>query len=210
MSPPLEDHISPLFEPLVNELIAGLGCLSGFAASSQENAALLVLNGHEVGGDLDVYDVAAVRVGAEVVHEQVVGVVDEEVEGVDHLTVVADQGHLYGLLHDLGDGLLGPLLLLQQLNLHLLFGLFKEELGLADHLLALLQGLLDLTRLLQHAHVVPVRELILLLLEKLGADISFLVEFLRLELHVDEVGILQKAGKFVQFLLLQEFKLLVK
>lgn len=205
-----EDHVPPLFKTLIDELVAALGGLAGLAATREEYATFFVLDGHEVCWDLDVDDVGAVGVRAKVVHEQVVRVVDEKVERVNHLAVVADQWHFYGLFHYLCDRLLRSLLLLQQLDLHLLFGLFEQELGLADHLLALFQCLLDLARLLQHAHEVAILELLLGLQEKLGAVLRLLVQFFGLELHVDEVGIFQEARELVELLLLQRFQLLVQ
>ena len=83
---------------------------------------------------------------AEIVHEQVVRVVDEEMECVDHFSVVAYQWHLDRLLDYFRYCLLGPLLFLEQLNLHLLLRLFEEELGLPDDLLTFLESFLDLTR----------------------------------------------------------------
>ena len=121
VSPSLEDHVSPLLQPLVDELIAGLRGLARLTTSGQEDSTLFILHGHEVGRYLYVHDVGAIRMRAEVVHEQVVRIVDKEVKSVNHLAVVANQGHLYRLFHNLGYGLLGSLLLLKQLDLHLLF-----------------------------------------------------------------------------------------
>ena len=75
---------------------------------------------------------------AEVVHEQIVRVVDKEVQSVDHFAIVTDQWHLDGLLNHLRDGQLGTLLLLQKLNLHLLLTFFQKEFSLANDLLTLL------------------------------------------------------------------------
>ena len=83
---------------------------------------------------------------AEIVHEQVVRVVDEEMKCVDHFPIVAYQGHLDRLLDHLRYRLLGPLFLLEQLDLHLLLGLLQQELGLPDDLLTFLESFLDLTR----------------------------------------------------------------
>lgn len=83
---------------------------------------------------------------AEVVHEQVVRVVNEEMKCVDHFSIVAYQWHLDRLFDYLRYCLLGPLLLLEQLNLHLLLGLLQEELGLPDDLFTFLESFLDLTR----------------------------------------------------------------
>ena len=123
MCTPFKDHVAPLDKPLIHELVAMFGCFSWLSSASEEDASLLILDTHEVGGDLDVDDVGPVAVSLEIVHEQIVGVVDEEVQGVHHLPVVANEGHLDGLLHDLADGLSGLLFLREQFDLPLLFGL---------------------------------------------------------------------------------------
>ena len=146
VSPSLKDHVSPLLQPLVYELIARLGGLARLTASRQEYPAFLVLDGHEVCWYLDVDDIWSIWVSAEIVHEQVVRVVDEEMECVDHFPVVAYQWHLDRLLDYFRYCLLGPLLLLEQLNLHLLLWLLQEELGLPDDLFAFLESFLNLTR----------------------------------------------------------------
>ena len=210
MGPSLEYHISTLLKPLIDELITRFRGFAGLTAPSQKDSALLIFDGHEVRRYLDVHDVRAVRMRAEVVHEEVVCVVDKEVESVHHFAIVADQRHLDSLFDHLRYSLLRSLLLLQQLDLHLLFRLFEQKLGLADHLLTLLQRLLNLIGLLQHAHVVAVSELVLLLPEKLGAHISLLIQLFRLQLHVYEVCVFQQAGKLVQFLLLEHLKLLMQ
>lgn len=137
-------------------------------------------------------------------------IVDEEVQCVHHLSVVAYQGHLDRLLHHLRNGLLGPLLLLKQLNLHLFLRLFQQKLGLPNHLLRFFQCLFNRTCLLEDTDVVAIGELFLFLLEELCANVSLLVKFFSFQLHVDEVRVLQKPRKLVQFLLLEDFKLLVE
>lgn len=137
-------------------------------------------------------------------------IVDEEMQSVDHLPVVAHQGHLDCLLHHLRNGLLGPLLLLKQLNLHLFLRLFQQKLGFPNHLLRFFQCLFNRACLLEDTDVVAIGELFLFLLEKLCANVSFLVKFFGFQLHVDEVRVLQKPRKLVQFLLLEDFKLLVE
>ena len=210
MGSPLEDHVPSLLQPLIYELIATLRCLAWLTAARQEYPALLILNRHEVGRDLYVDDVAAVRMRAEVVHEQVVCVVHEEMQCVNHLSVVAHQGHLDRLLNHLRNCLLGSLLFLEQLNLHLLLGLFQQKLGFSDHLLRLFQCLFNRTRLLEDADVIAIGKFFLFLLEEFGANVSLLVQLFRFKLHIDEVSIFQKPRKLVQFLLLEHFELLVE
>ena len=84
----------------------------------------------------------------------------------------------------------------------MLLGLLEEEFRLADHLLALLQSLLDLIGLLEHADVVAICKLVLLLAEELGAHVRLLIQLFGFELNVDEVCILEEARELVKFLLL--------
>lgn len=53
---------------------------------------------------------------AEVVHEEVVRVVNEEVERVEHVSVVLEHGHLQRRLDDLLDLSLGLLSVVDKLN----------------------------------------------------------------------------------------------
>jgi hypothetical protein len=94
----LEEHISALNEPFLHELVAALGRLARLTTSGEENPAFFVLNGHEVCWDLNVDNVRPVRVAAEVVHEQVVRVIDEKVQSIQHFFVVPDQRHLQVLV----------------------------------------------------------------------------------------------------------------
>lgn len=56
----------------------------------------------------------------EIVHEEVMSIVNEEVKCVNHLPVIANQWHLDCLLHYFDDSLFRLCLLLQKLDLHLL------------------------------------------------------------------------------------------
>ena len=210
MCPSLKDHVSTLLQPLIYELIARLCGLARFTAAGQEYPPFFIFDGHEIGRYLYVDDIGTVGVRTEIVHEQVMCVVDKEVQCVHHLTVVADEGHLDGLFYDLRYRLLSSLLFLKKLNLHLLLRLFKEELGFANDLFALFQCLLNLAGLLKHADIIAIRELLLLLLEESSADVCFLVELFSLELNVDEVSLFEKTGKLIKLGLLKNFKLLVK
>jgi hypothetical protein len=51
--------------------------------------------------------------GAEVVHEEIVGVVDKEMQRVNHLSVVTNQGHFDGLFDDFDDSGFGFSFLLE-------------------------------------------------------------------------------------------------
>lgn len=78
VSSPLEKHVSPLNKPLFDKFIAKLGCFAWFATSGQEYAPLFILNRHKVGGNLDVHHVRPIAMRSEIVHKQVVCVVNEE------------------------------------------------------------------------------------------------------------------------------------
>ena len=84
---------------------------------------------------------------AEVVHVQVVSVVDEEVQGVKHLLVVADQRHLQVLVDHFLQLLLGFVFLMDKLDLRLLLGFLDEEIGVADDLFGLLLDIFDIANL---------------------------------------------------------------
>jgi len=141
--PSLEDHITPLLKPLIDKLITALCSLSRLASTGQEDPPFLVLDGHEVCRDLYVDHVGAIGMSAEVVHKEVVRVVDEEMKCIDHFPVVSDEGHLDRLFHNLGDSGLSFRLLLEQLHLHLLLALLEKEFSLTEHLLAFLECLVD-------------------------------------------------------------------
>lgn len=94
--------------------------------------------------------------------------------------------------------------------MHLFLRLFKKEFCLTNDLFRFLQCLFDLICLLKDAHIVSTLKFILFLLEKLSANFRFLIKFFSLELDVDEICIFEKAGEFVKFLLLKDFKLFVK
>lgn len=99
MCPPLKEHIPPLNKSFLNEFIATLSRLARLTASREENAPLLIFNGHEIRGYFNVDDVGPVRVRSEVVHKQVVSVVNEEVESIKHLLIITNQWHLKVLVN---------------------------------------------------------------------------------------------------------------
>lgn len=109
----LKDHIASLLKPFIDKLVAALGRLSRLPASRQEDSAFFVFDRHEVGGDFDVDNIGSVWMGAEVVHEEVVGVVDKEMQSVNHFSVVTYQGHFDGLFHDFDNGGFGFSFLLE-------------------------------------------------------------------------------------------------
>ena len=108
-----EYHISPLDQTLVNKLIAVLCSFARLTTASQENPAFFILNRHEVSWYFDVHYVRTIAMRLEVIHEQVVSVVNEEVERVDHFAVVANERHLDCLFNYLYDCLFCLGLLLQ-------------------------------------------------------------------------------------------------
>ena len=135
MGAPLKYHVPPLLQSLINELVARLCRLTWLSTTRQEYPALLVFDRHKVCWYLNVDDVGAIGMRTKVVHEQVVRIVDKEMQGVYHFSVVADKRHLDCLFYHLGYRLFGSLFLLEQLNLHLLFRLFKKEFRFPDDLL---------------------------------------------------------------------------
>jgi predicted ATP-grasp superfamily ATP-dependent carboligase len=69
MSPPFEKHVPSLYQPLFNKLIAKLGCLSRFSSSCQEYPPFMILDGHKIGWNLDIYYIGSIAMGSEVVHK---------------------------------------------------------------------------------------------------------------------------------------------
>lgn len=138
MGPPFKNHIAPLLKPFVDKLITRFRRLARFTSTSQKDSSFLILNRHEVRRNLDVNDIAPVAVRRKVIHEQVVCVIHEEVKRVYHLPVVTYEWHLDRLLHNLAQCRFCLRLFLEQFNLHLLFTLFQEELGLSQHLFTFL------------------------------------------------------------------------
>lgn len=74
------------------------------------------------------------------------GVVDEEVKGVQHLFVISHQRHLQVGVHRLPEFGLRLVLLVDQLDLALLVLLLQQKVGVAHDLVRLLHHLLELIR----------------------------------------------------------------
>ena len=125
MSTSLKEHVSPLHESFLNEFIAEFGRFARLPASRQEYPTLLVLNGHEICRNLYVHHVGAVAVSPEIVHEEVVRVVNEEVQGIEHVAVVLEDRDFQGGLHDLLELVLGLLPVMNEFDA-LLLVLFPE------------------------------------------------------------------------------------
>ena len=94
MSTSLKKHISPLHESFLDKFIAEFGGLTGFTTSSQENSTLFILNRHKVGRNLDVYYVGSVAMCPEIVHKQVMCIVDEEVKSIEHVSIILQDRNL--------------------------------------------------------------------------------------------------------------------
>ena len=129
--------------------------------------------------------------GAEVVHEEVVGVVDKEMQSVNHFSVVTYQGHFDGLFHDFDNSGFGFSFLLEQFNLHLLFAFLEQELGFTEDLFTFFQGLVDQTCGLEHINVVAVSKLLLLLFKEFSAMLCLLIKLLSFQLNVDKVSVFE-------------------
>ena len=112
MGSPLVKHVSSLHKSFFLKFIAILGCFAWFSSTSQKYSTVIIFHTHEVSRNLYIHNIGAVGVSSEVVHKQVVGVVNEEVESVEHVSVVNDPWHLDGVLHHLLYLVLCPLLVL--------------------------------------------------------------------------------------------------
>ena len=92
--PPLKQHVSPLNKSFLDKFVATFGCFARLSTTSQEDASLFIFNGHEVSWYFNVNYIRPIRMRSEIVHEQVVSVVNKEVERVKHLFVVTHKRHL--------------------------------------------------------------------------------------------------------------------
>lgn len=154
--PPLKQHVAFLHQPLLHELVAELGGLARLATPRQEDAALLVFDGHEVGGDLDVDYVGAVAVRTEIVHEQIVRIVDEEVKSVEHVAVVLEHGDLERGFDDLPDFSFCSSPVLDEFDGLLLLLLLDQVRGIFRQFLRELHNLVDLLSFLQKMRIVSI------------------------------------------------------
>jgi hypothetical protein len=191
MRSPLEKHVSSLYQPFLHELITELSGLARFPSASQKYPSFFILDGHEVGWDLDVDDVGAVTVGAEVVHEEVVSVVHEEVERVEHISIVLQHRDLQRLFHDLSDLVFALLSVLDELNALLLLLLLNQVIRFLDKFLCEFYVLLYVLHLVEELHIVFALEFALLQHQELLIDVRLLTQLLRLLFHVDNVGFLE-------------------
>ena len=103
-------HILALDKPLFYKFIRIFRCLPGLASSAQKYAPFFRLRRHEICRNFDVHDVRAIRVRSKVVHEQVVRVVHEEMQGINHISVVIKQRYFDSLVDGLHDFLFDFLL----------------------------------------------------------------------------------------------------
>lgn len=99
MRSPFKKHVPPLNKSFLNEFVATLRGLSRFTSTGQKDSTFLIFNRHEVGRYLYVHDVRPVRVRPEIVHKQIVSIVNEEVKSVEHFFVVADERHFQILVY---------------------------------------------------------------------------------------------------------------
>lgn len=100
--------------------------------------------------------------------------------------------------------------LLHQFNLTLFVGLLHKEVRLSDYLLAALKDHIELGCLLEYCYEVARLEVLLPLFKVLETRVCLLVQFLRLELHVNEVGVLKEPSEFFQLSSLELAQLFVK
>jgi hypothetical protein len=99
MGSSFKEHVSSLNQSLLHKFIAILCGFAWLSSSSKEYSAFLIFHRHEIRRNLDVYYIRPVGMRSEIVHEEVVGIVDEEVKSVYHLFVVTHQRHFKVLIH---------------------------------------------------------------------------------------------------------------
>lgn len=99
MGSSLKEHIFSLNKSLFYKLVRAFGCFSWFSSSRKEDPSFFSLNRHKICRYLYIHDIRAIRVSPEVVHKQVMRVVDEEVQRVNHVSVVVKQRHFYSLVY---------------------------------------------------------------------------------------------------------------
>lgn len=120
MSSPLKQHVSFLDQSLFHEFIAELGGFTWLPSSSQKYPTFFILNRHEVSGYLNVYHIRPVAMRAEVIHEQIVRVVHEEMQCIEHVSIILQDWHFKCLLYDLLYLRLSLSFILNELNTFLL------------------------------------------------------------------------------------------
>jgi len=141
-------------------------------------------------------------VSPEIVHEEVVSVVDEEVQCVKHVAVVFEDRDFQRGFNDLFELVLCLLPVMYEFDA-LLLVLFPEQVrGLLHKSLADLKLLLKLVYLREEANIVSSIKLTLLEGEELLAGISSESDLFRPLLDVDDVGIFDQLVEFVHLLLL--------
>ena len=138
----------------------------------------------------------------EIVHEKIVSVVDEEVQGVKHVAVVFEHWDFQRGFNDLLEFIFSFLSVMYEFNA-LLLVLFPEQVrGLLDKSLADLKLLLKLIYFWEETHIVSCIELTLFEREELLAGISTESDLFGTLLDVDDIGIFDQLVEFVHLLLL--------
>lgn len=198
----LEKHVPSLNKSFLHELEAELCSLPGFSTASQKDTTFFILNRHEIGRDLDVDYVRAIAMGAEVVHEQVVSVVYEEVQGIEHVSVVFQNGHLQGGFDYLFYLIFSLLFVVNEFDTLLLVLLSQQIRCLLDKSFRSFQLLLEFINLREERHVVLGVKLAFLQGKKLFAVIRSLCDLFGPLLDVDNVSIFNELVKLVKLLLL--------
>jgi len=82
MSSSFKQHISSLNQSLFHKLIAAFCSLARLTTSGEENPAFFVLNTHEVSRYFNINDVRPITMTPEVVHKQIMCVINKKVQGV--------------------------------------------------------------------------------------------------------------------------------
>ena len=139
----------------------------------------------------------------EIIHEQIVSVVDEEVQRVQHLLVVAHERHFQILINDLFELGLSLVFFVDQLNLPLLLRLFQEEIGIPYNLIRLLHNFFNVLSFAQEFGVVLLVVFVSLFGKELLTHISPLIQLFSSELNIDKVGLLQNLIHFIHLFALE-------
>jgi hypothetical protein len=104
------------------------------------------------------------------------------------------------LAHHLLQFALGFVLLVDQLDLPLLFTFLEQKVGVSNNLIRLLHDLVNIRCLAKKFGIVLLVVLHSLLLEELFAHVSPRVQLLGSQLHIDKVGFFQNFVHFVHFM----------
>ena len=139
----------------------------------------------------------------EIVHEQIMCVVHEKVQGIEHFFVVPNQWHFQILINNLSQLGFCFILFMYQLNLSLFFTFFQQKVWISDNLIRLFYNFINIWSFTQELCIVLLVVFQTLLCEKLLTHVSSLIKFFCSQLDIDKVGLLKNLIHFIHFLSLQ-------